>query len=509
METLLTGSSIGLEKESLRVSPDGSIAQTPHPASLGSALLHPYITTDYSEAQLEFITPPFDRLQDALACLRDVQQFVYSRLEDELLWATSMPCVVAGGDSIPVARYGKSNAGIMKMIYRKGLGHRYGRVMQVISGAHFNYSFSDDLWPALQELRQDRHASKDFITANYFRILRNLLRFGWLIPYLFGASPAVCKSFLAGKPTRMQEFDSSTYYEPYATSLRMGDIGYQNSREDAAGIKACYDSLDGYIKSLACAIETPCPSYEKIGVIVDGEYRQLNANILQIENEYYSSVRPKQVPDRNEKPIRALQQRGVRYIELRSLDINAYDPLGINEDQCRFLEILMTFSLFENSPPQSELERREIDFNLAAVAHQGRNPALHLQRQGKTVPLRLWATELCEAMQDYAGLLDSVHGGEAYRQALAAQCMTVRDPELTPSARMLTEMRECGEGFYDFASRMSHKHERYFRTLPVDREKEQFFSNAVETSLREQRELEESDDLSFEDYLCRYFDESL
>ena len=281
---LLHDGRFGLEKESLRVSVQGSIAMTPHPRVLGSALTHPDITTDYSEALTELITPPFYTIRDVLDFLRDTQQYVYQCLDGEYLWATSMPCVVAGEDSIRIAEYGHSNAGMMKHVYRRGLGYRYGRVMQSIAGVHFNYSFPIEFWEIYAELEGNRMPMQDFISESYMALIRNLQRFGWLIPYLFGASPAICKSFLGAQPTSLEEFDENSYYQPYATSLRMGDIGYQNNKENEHGIKASYDSLQAYVDSLSCAISTPCEEYEKIGVLVDGEYRQLNTSILQIED---------------------------------------------------------------------------------------------------------------------------------------------------------------------------------------------------------------------------------
>ena len=346
-EEALSTSKIGLEKESLRVLPEGGISQTPHPVAWGSALTNPQITTDFSEALAELVTPPCDSVTEVIQSLDDIQNFVYRNLDDEILWATSMPCVVAGETGIPLAQYGSSNAAQMKTAYRRGLGLRYGRSMQVIAGVHFNYSFSDKFWRQYQPLlnKTDGMQSDDlqagalqnFISDQYMGLIRNLLRYGWLVPYLFGASPAICKSFLNGQRTILQDFNSNTYFEPYATSLRLGDIGYQNNKEELAGIKACYDSLDAYIESMQCAINTPYPGYEKIGVKVNGEYQQLNANILQIENEYYSSVRPKQIVQGNEKPSTALKKRGIQYVELRSLDVNVFDPHGINSEQLHFL----------------------------------------------------------------------------------------------------------------------------------------------------------------------------
>jgi glutamate--cysteine ligase len=325
------------------------------------------------------------------------------------------------------------------------------------------------------------------------------------VPYLFGASPAVCKSFLCGQETPLAEFDANTYFERFGTSLRMGDIGYQNNKEEKSGIKANYDSLDAYVDSLTCAINKPCQEYENIGVVVDGRYEQLNANILQIENEYYSTIRPKQVLEDNEKPSLALKRRGVRYVELRSLDVNAFDPLGIHEHQLYFLEAFLIFCLLHDSPPINSVERRFIYENELLAAHRGREPGLFLHRDGEAVELRVWAEELCAAMEGVCDVLDTGESDQPYSRALAAQCAAVRDPQLTPSARMLAEMRENKEGFFAFALRMSQKHKRYFDSLRLSRDREQFFVDLAERSLQEQRDIEASDRVSFDEYLRQYF----
>ena len=309
---LLRGGLKGLEKESLRVDKEGCLAHTPHPRSLGAALTHPHITTDYSEALIELVTPPQATVKDSLGFLCDIHSFVYQHLDGEMLWATSMPCALEDDASIPIAHYGRSNVGMMKHVYRRGLGWRYGRSMQTISGVHFNYSFPEDLWPVLRDLRRDRRPLREFMDEAYFGMLRNFQRVGWLLPYLFGASPAVCKSFFHGRDPSFKEFDAHTLYEPYATSLRLSDIGYKNNNQARIGVT--YNSLADYVTTLRHAISTPAPEYERIGVKVDGEYRQLNANILQIENEFYSSVRPKQPINSGERATLALKRRGVMYL---------------------------------------------------------------------------------------------------------------------------------------------------------------------------------------------------
>jgi glutamate--cysteine ligase len=500
----LKGNLVGLEKESLRVAPRGTVAASMHPTALGSALTHPYITTDFSEALLELITPPSTKRGDALQFLQDLHVFSYRHIGSELLWATSMPCVLEGARGIPLARYGSSNAGQMKTVYRRGLGNRYGRVMQVIAGVHYNFSLAEDFWPLHQAAEQDGGDPVWFRSEAYMGLIRNLQRFGWLIPYLFGASPAVCKSFVQARATDLQDFDESTYFYPYATSLRLGDIGYQNRQTEGTGMKAVYDTLDAYIRSLTWAIETPCPEYETIGVKLGDRYEQLNANVLQIENEYYSTVRPKQITQWMEKPTRALRERGVRYVEVRSLDVNAFHPLGVAEEQLDFMEVLMLFCLLVESPRIDGRERRAINRNQLLTAHHGRDPSLELERDGNGIALRTWARDLLEAMAPAADLLDG--GSAGPRQAsLAQQREKVRDPERTPSARMLAEMRANGEGFYHFARRLSEAHRDHFRSHALDPEREAELVRLARESWESQREIEAGDHSSFDDFLARYF----
>ncbi|MBD3671099.1 MAG: glutamate--cysteine ligase [Gammaproteobacteria bacterium] len=499
-------SHIGLEKESLRVNQHGTIAKTPHPQALGSALTHPNITTDYSEALLELITPPMRTMPEALDYLKELHKFVYDNIKDEIIWATSMPCVVEGEAGIPIAEYGDSNVGRMKHVYRRGLGYRYGKIMQVIAGVHYNYSLPDDFWPEYQDAEQDSSPVQNFINHHYFGLIRNLQRYGWMIPYLFGASPAVCKSFLAGQGHhQMEAFNDNTYYEPFATSLRMGDIGYTNAKEGETGVHVIYDDVASYARSLSHAIATPCPQYENIGVKVGGDYRQLNSNILQIENEYYSTVRPKQILEGLEKPSLALKRRGVRYVELRSIDVNAFDPLGINLEQLHFLEAFMLFCLLQESPIIGSDEQSHINWNLTTTAHQGRQPGLKLRRLGGEIPLREWALDICEQMEGVCEILDKDNEQRPYSHSLSSLREIAADPQLTPSARMLEEMHENKEGFYHFALRKSTEHHEYFSMTPSDSALQRQLLTLARESLQAQKEIEASEDEDFDHFLARYF----
>lgn len=504
--TLLRGGGKGLEKESLRVTRQGKLAQTPHPVGLGSALTHPHITTDYSEALLEFVTSPFADVRQTLLSLMDIHAFAYGHMGEEMLWATSMPCALDGDASIPIARYGRSNVGMMKHVYRRGLGWRYGRTMQTISGVHFNYSFPLPLWPALQALEGDRRPLREFQDDWYFRALRNFLRVGWLIPYLFGASPAMCSSFLAGRDLKFPALDPHTLYEPFATSLRLSDIGYKNSNQARIGVT--YNSLADYVATLGHAISTPAAEYQRIGVQVDGEYRQLNANILQIENEFYGSVRPKQPIESGERATLALKRRGVMYLEVRALDVNAYDPVGADEPALRFIEALLLHSLLSDSPPTDADEQAAIGQNQLKVARRGREPGLELQHSGRNITLRDWGLQIVSELAPLCQLLDGEDPMRPYRKSLEAQRAALEDPDRTPSARVLRDMREHGESFFSFAKRLSEQHRECFLAHPLPATTEAQMTEQAQESLREQAAIEASDTLSFEGYLHRYFSQS-
>jgi glutamate--cysteine ligase len=500
---VLRGGRKGVEKESLRVSPAGEIVDTRHPAALGAPLTDEHITTDFSESLIELVTPPFLESWELLQYLCDIHQFVYRHLDEELLWATSMPAAVTGEAGIPLAQFGTSNVGRMKTVYRHGLGVRYGRIMQAISGVHFNYSFSSKLWEVLAHVNQSDLPRQDFISEQYFGVLRNYRRFGWLVLYLFGTSPAVSRSFFAGRDIDLPSLDRDTLYEPHGTSLRMSDIGYRNKNQ--ATVSVSVNSLHEYIRDLSRAIGTPYPPYEKIGVKVDGRYQQLNANILQIENEYYSYIRPKRVARSGERPTKALQRAGVEYVEVRALDVSAFDPVGVNQNKLRFLEAFLALCLLRESEPIGRSEQESLDANHLKVARRGREPGLTLNREGRSGAMRDWARELIDAMQGVCELLDHGEPSRPYTAALDQQRAKLDDVERTPSARLLAEMRQSGETFFELALRMSKLHKDYFLGLyPPNESRLKEFAAEARESHEAQARIEATDKVDFDTYLADY-----
>ena len=491
----------GVEKESLRVDANGTLSQLPHPPGLGSPLAHPSITTDYSEALLEFITPVEDSVAGVLNHLEKTHRFAYQHLHQERLWVTSMPCIVHGDNSIPIARYGSSNIGQMKHFYRVGLGSRYGRLMQAIAGIHYNFSLSDDFWSHWQEIQGNTLPSASYRSECYLALVRNFYRYTWLVAYLFGASPAVCGSFVKGKKHQLEPFGQSSYYLPYATSLRMSDLGYRSTVQEQVNFRL--DSLDSYVEALRKATETPHTPYKDIGVKVDNGYRQLNHNLLQIENEYYAPVRPKRVARSGEKPSHALRDRGIEYVEVRCLDLDPFSPVGLDQHTICFLDLLLLHCLFEDSTPLSRHGIREINHNLQRVVLAGRRPELK-RLDGSSQTLTEEGSRLLDDLVTLATLLDGTES-TAYKDALRHQRSKFSNPENTPSAKTLRMMEEHDGSFFEFAMAQSIEHEKFFRRHPLTPTDMVGFDAIAAESIARQKDIEASDEIGFDEFLGNYF----
>ncbi|MGX7005091.1 glutamate--cysteine ligase [Caballeronia sp. KNU42] len=495
----------GIEKESLRVTRDGTLATTPHPRTFGSALTHPLITTDYSEALIELITPAEHDVARTLEQLDDLHRFAYAHLGSELLWNDSMPGVLPADQDIPLGWYGTSNIGMLKHVYRRGLSLRYGRTMQCIAGIHYNYSLHEDVWRAWAAL-DNRSAVPlvDFQSERYFALIRNFRRTSWLPMYLFGASPALNEQFLRGRPNSLETFDATTRYLPYATSLRMSDLGYTNNPAQSALLPS-YDTLDGYLDVLAKAVSEPYPAYEAMGTQRrDGEWVQINTNVLQIENEFYSTIRPKRVTQPGERPLHALSSRGVQYIEVRCLDIDPFQPTGISLETTRFMDAYLLYCALEDSPLLPRAANEEANENFARITKEGRKPGLTLARDGREVPMQGWADSLLDAIEPVAQALDALHGIDEHMTALKAQRARLADVSLTPSARVLQTMRERNQSFNEFAMELSAKHADYFRGRPLSADAEREMAALAVKSLDDQARIEREEVGSFDAFVGAY-----
>ncbi len=485
----LRGIRRGIEKESLRVLPGGALADTPHPAALGSALTHPRITTDFSESQLEMVTAAHADVQRCIDELTEIHQFVYRVLGaagNERLWVSSMPCKLPSDDSIPIGRYGRSNVGQAKSVYRTGLGFRYGRRMQTISGIHYNWSM-----PGVS-------------SADYFALIRNFRRRSFMLLYLFGASPAVCPDFVRDQPHGLVALGEQTLYLPHATSLRMGRLGYQS--EAQATLAVSYNDLQGYGASLHDALTRSYPPYEAIGVTgPEGQYRQLATSLLQIENEFYGTIRPKRVIFPGERPLHALRERGVEYVEVRCMDLDPFEPVGISAQTSRFLDIFLLHCLLDESPLDTPDEIAALARNQHRTATCGREPGLRLERNNRQQTLDDWAAELMVEFQPIARALDAAHGGELYQSAMQAASQQLHEPDRLPSARVIAAIKNAPAGSHNrFTDAQAAATADSLNALPWTAELERRHRQLAERSIADQQQLEAMDSMPFELYRQEY-----
>ncbi len=433
----------GLEREVLRTDAAGRIALTAHPKAFGSPLTNSLITLDFAEAQIELVTPPLRGERALRKFLERLYSWSSRRIGRELLWPFSMPPVLPEHQKIPLARFGTSAAAEIKQTYREGLKRRYGGAVQTISGIHYNFSLPDSFWIAYAKEKGARGDLSVFKDEHYFGLMRNVIRFVPLVTYLFGASPVADKSFFTAPPSGLKKLDASTYVGPYATSLRLSDFGYHNARRSPVAIS--YNSLQEYLDDLSHAVSTPSKFWSALGVYQREKRIQLNTNILQLENEFYASIRPKQKKHThpNQSVLCSLACAGVEYVELRSIDLDPYEPAGIGAEELRFLTAFMTHCLLSPSPRFQKGEQYRRERNNTLVALEGRKPGLALSTgSGNKEDFSRWALKTLAGIARTAELLDAVHGTKEYSRAVAAQKEKILHPERTPSARIIRNMEE-------------------------------------------------------------------
>jgi glutamate--cysteine ligase len=378
-------------------------------------------------------------------------------------------------------------------------------MMQVISGIHFNFSFSQQFWQTVQSIEGDSRPLQTFISDKYFALIRNYKRLCWLIPYLYGSSPVICGSFLQNKPQKLpfKRSDNGYLYLEYATSLRMSDLGYTNSAQAALNI--CYNNLDNYVKSVKQAISLSSDEFEKIGVKVDGQYRQLNSNVLQIENELYAPIRPKRVAKSGEKPTDALNSRGVEYIEVRALDVNPFVETGISLAQVNFLDVFLTYCALAPSPEMTAELQKVYECNMDKVVLKGRDPALKLNDANvcKTIPE--WGNALFNEFNQVAELLDKAYGKQDYQVAVETELAKINDPALTPSGKLVDMVVNQDVRLTSHALDMaqSYRDNRLAQDYQVFDLQE--LNNQAKQSLADQQAIEDSDNIDFDSFLVNYF----
>ena len=480
----------GIEREALRIQPDGNISIQPHPRKLGCKLTNPYITVDFSESLLEFITPPYETIDDSLLFLQKISEFAAKNLENgEILLSSSMP-MKTDDAKINIADFGTSPSGLMKTLYRKGLANRYGKIMQIISGIHYNFSFNKKIFT---DNFPDKH-SDDL----YFKTINYYFQYMWLIPYFFGASPICAKNSISNNlMSDYDAIDKDYCVSRFATSLRMSPIGYKSSTQDTLNIS--YDNIDQYTYDLLKATETPESIFNVINLSnQDNEKLQLNSNILQIENEYYSEIRPKQIASPCERPAEALRKRGVAYIEVRVLDVNPYEAIGISNETAYFIEALLYTCLMSQNNQFHSLNYKE---NFNKIVTQGRNKQLELSTNIGNMHTSELGNHLLDEIEYYAKKM-----GSRYLDAVKEQRKKLDNPNLTLSGKMFNDITNSGLCYSDWLLAISNKNHKLLteKSIITSEEMDMFKKEAV-ISYQACQTLEASSKVSLDEYIQLYY----
>jgi glutamate--cysteine ligase len=290
-----------------------------------------------------------------------------------------------------------------------------------------------------------------------------------------------------------------TLYLPYATSLRLSDLGYTNKSQ--ASLNISHSSLHEYLVSVRKALATKESTFADLGVKVGDEYRQLNDHVLQLENELYAPIRPKRTPRAGERALVALERRGIDYIELRTLDINPFTPFGVEIQQLRFLDLFLVWCLLRPSPMLEPAEIERNRQNMSCVALEGRRPGLQLLTVQGEQPLREWGDQLFDELQMVAQLLDRANGRVHYQLALQAQREKLADPDKTLSAQLLTHLLQNNLDSAEFGRQQAELFRQQLRDAPLQYWEANYFTDEAQASLLRQQELEADDHLPFADFL--------
>lgn len=498
----------GVEREALRITRhDGRISQLPHPETLGSPLTHPSITTDYSESLMEFITQVHPNVEGVINELEDIHKVVNHELakQNECLWPASMPCYLSSNDDVPIADYGKSNIGQLKRVYREGLSNRYGRIMQCIAGMHYNFSFDRQFWSFLEDYKGHHVLSSEqkqaFQSDSYFALIRNFRRNSWILSLLFGASPAIDESFLEKKPDSLSALGKSTWFGEQSTSLRMSDLGYQNKAQ--ADLYVCYNEVSTYISTIKKALQTPYPDYQKIGVKIDNKYRQLNSNLLQIENEYYSDIRPKRLTQSGEHPSAALQARGVEYIEVRIMDLDPFSSIGMRSSTLYFIDVFLLYCMLRGDEPLGSEECAALRTLQQEIAAHGRNLEADFNFGHGFVKLRDQAETVLNELHQVATFLSEKTGNAAYVESIEEQSKKLSNEDTLPAAQLLN-LYGKDQSFQSAMLSLAKEQQNTWTSSALPQELEQSFIQQAKASIAQKEAIEAADDLSFDDFLAAY-----
>ena len=414
--------SFGIEWEGLRVRANGELFLSPHPEIFGNKLSNPFITTDFSESQIEIITPAFDTIDEAFSFFSFMSDVVNSSLDDdEYLWFQSLPCILPDSSKIPIAKYKGKELAEESMEYRKGMAKKYGLRKQMISGIHFNFSFKDELIEKLydnldfSEIEGYENSSisyKEFKYMLYLKISRNYIRYVWLIIYLTGCSVAAHNTFTPECTDLMEHSDDyGGVYSERGPSFRNASCGYKNLEH----LYPNYHSVDAFARDVQSFID-------------EGKLSQAK--------ELYTQIRLK--PKDPSDVLLSLRNDGIQYIEIRTLDINPFYKCGLIKKDMEFLHLFLIYSLIADESDYENWQEEAI-YNEEMVDESAYDYNMKLLKDGEEISLEEWGLKILDEIDEMCRTLNI--GSQSLVDSMRQR---VVDPSLTYGKGLVKLVKEKG-----------------------------------------------------------------
>lgn len=407
---ILSGN-FGIERETLRLDENGYLASSDHPEEFGDKSHNPYITTDFSESQIEVITPAFSNIEETYKFTRALYDIVAMEIGNEYLWPESMPCIIPDDDKIPVAKFAEHSKESQE--YRESLLRKYGGKKQLISGIHYNFSFDENIIERLYENSNKDVLYKEFKNSIYLKVARNYLRYRWLIVYLLGAAPVVHESFIDDCKCPLKKVTKSGYSSLGAISHRNGKCGYKNK-------------IDLF------------PSYNSVNDYLDSINKYINDGLIESHKELYSQVRLKPSDTRNFKD--SLINDGIKYLEYRTIDINPFEKGGISLEDLKFLQIFNIYLLTKEESNYTGWQEEALE-NQQIIAVSGIDD-IKLKKDGKEVTRIQYGLEILDEIMNINNELSL-----GFEDIITNRVEKIKDSKLTYSYRITEKVKE--EGYID------------------------------------------------------------
>lgn len=400
----------GVEREGLRVNFEGDLSQTKHPENFGDKLSNPYITTDFSESQVELITPIFNSLEEVYNFLNSLYNITALEIENEYLWPQSMPCNIPDDEDIPISDFNEGEAGDRAREYREKLHKKYGGKKQLISGIHYNFSFNEKMIKHLYNNENNNETYNEFRDKIYLKVVRNYLRYRWLLIYILGGTAIIHESYAKECVKKLQEISTGSFTSEGALSYRNSECGYKNQID----LFPDYSTVDEYVNSINTFV---------------------NDKVIESHKELYSQIRLKARD--NDDFLNSLLSDGIDYLEIRSTDINPFDKTGISLDDLKFINIFTIFLLTEDEVDYKEWQEESL-YNQNNIARFGKQNVM-LRSNGDQILREKWSLDILNKIEDINRELNL--GQEETIKNVKAR---VLDPSLTYAYRISEMSKEYG-----------------------------------------------------------------